>query len=129
MINSLLFFLKLFLTQQKLFLSKVNNIGETIVATEANNDTYCLRKRIEKFPLTESKKLDHGSLTRWQKITQQWPMLIYSLSVTVTKCKQMWRWKWIQDFILLYWNGRYLLFNPGKLESFYRFSFSEVNCL
>ena len=31
-------------------LSEVNN-REKIVATEANNDTYCLPKRIKKFPL------------------------------------------------------------------------------
>ena len=36
--------------QRKLFLSEVNN-RETIAATEANYDTYCLQKRIEKFPL------------------------------------------------------------------------------
>ena len=32
------------------FLSEVNN-RETISAIEANNDTYCLQKRIENFPL------------------------------------------------------------------------------
>ena len=32
------------------FLSEVNN-RETIAAIEVNNDTYCLQKRIEKFPL------------------------------------------------------------------------------
>ena len=36
--------------QQELFLSEVNN-RETIVAIEANNDTYCFQKRIEQFPL------------------------------------------------------------------------------
>ena len=36
--------------QWELFLSEVNN-GETIAAIEANNDTYCLQKRVEKFPL------------------------------------------------------------------------------
>ena len=28
-----------------------STIGTTIAAIEANNDTYCLQKRIEKFPL------------------------------------------------------------------------------
>ena len=37
-------------TQRELFLSEVNNM-ETIVAIEANNDTYCLQNRIEKFAL------------------------------------------------------------------------------
>ena len=36
--------------QLELFLSEVNN-RETIAAIEANNDTYCLEKWIEKFPL------------------------------------------------------------------------------
>ena len=36
--------------QRELFLSEVN-YRETIAAIEANNDTYCLQKRIEKFPL------------------------------------------------------------------------------
>ena len=36
--------------QRELFLSEVNN-RETIAAIEANNDTYCLPKRIEKFPM------------------------------------------------------------------------------
>ena len=34
----------------ELVLSEVNN-RTTIAAIEANNDTYCLEKRIEKFPL------------------------------------------------------------------------------
>ena len=34
-----------------LLLSKVNNRATTIAAIEANNDTYCVQKRIEKFPL------------------------------------------------------------------------------
>ena len=38
--------------QRELFLSKVNN-RETKAAIEANNDTYCLQKRIEKFRLNE----------------------------------------------------------------------------
>ena len=37
-------------TQRELFLSEVNNM-ETISAIDMNNDTYCLQKRIEKFPL------------------------------------------------------------------------------
>ena len=36
--------------QRELFLLEVNN-RETITAIEENNDTYCLQKRIEKFPL------------------------------------------------------------------------------
>ena len=36
--------------QREPFLSEVNN-RETIVAIEMNNDTYCLQKRIEKYPL------------------------------------------------------------------------------
>ena len=36
--------------QPELFLSEINN-RETIAAIEANNDTYCFQKRIEKFPL------------------------------------------------------------------------------
>ena len=38
------------LIQWELFLPEVNN-KETIAAIEANNDTYYLQKRIEKFPL------------------------------------------------------------------------------
>ena len=37
--------------QLELFLSEVNN-RETITAIVGYNDTYCLQKRIEKFPLT-----------------------------------------------------------------------------
>ena len=37
--------------QRELYLSEVSN-RETKAVTEANNDTYCLQKRIEKFPLT-----------------------------------------------------------------------------
>ena len=36
--------------QRELFLSEVNN-RVTIAAIEVNNHTYCLQKRIEKFPL------------------------------------------------------------------------------
>ena len=36
--------------QRELFLSEVNN-RETIAAIEANNDTFCLQKRTEEFPL------------------------------------------------------------------------------
>ena len=36
--------------QRELFLSEVNN-RETIAAIKANNDTYCIQKEIEKFPL------------------------------------------------------------------------------
>ena len=38
------------LKHRELFLSEVND-RETIAAIEANNDTYCLQKRIEKFLL------------------------------------------------------------------------------
>ena len=38
--------------QYYVFLSEVNN-RETIVAIEANNDSYFLQKRIEKFPLID----------------------------------------------------------------------------
>ena len=38
--------------EREFFLLEVNN-GETIAAIESNNDTYCLQKRIEKFPLME----------------------------------------------------------------------------
>ena len=37
------------LNQREHFLSEVNK-RETILAIEANNDTYCLQKGIEKFP-------------------------------------------------------------------------------
>ena len=37
------------MSQQEIFLSKVNN-RETIAAIKENNDMYCLQKRIEKFP-------------------------------------------------------------------------------
>ena len=33
------------------FFYRKSTIGKTKTATEANNGTYCLRKRIEKFPL------------------------------------------------------------------------------
>ena len=42
--------------QRELFLSEVNN-RETIAATEANNETYCLQKRIENVPLVTEIKL------------------------------------------------------------------------
>ena len=38
------------LIKREYFLSEVND-RESIVATEANNGTYCIQKRIEKFPL------------------------------------------------------------------------------
>ena len=37
-------------THRELLKSEVNN-RETIVANEANNNTYCLQKRIKKFPI------------------------------------------------------------------------------
>ena len=48
--DSLFFKLCLSIKSTGLFLSEVNN-RETIAAIETNNDTYCLQKRIEKFPL------------------------------------------------------------------------------
>ena len=53
--NCLISFLcTVLLCQRELFLSKINN-RETITAIEANNDTYCLQKWIEKFPLKPRK--------------------------------------------------------------------------
>ena len=45
------------LGQRELFLSDVNN-RETIVAIKANNGTYCLQNRIEKFPLNKLVELN-----------------------------------------------------------------------
>ena len=44
---------------ENFFLSEVNN-REKIAAIEANNHTYCLQKRIEKFPLIKVFKATHG---------------------------------------------------------------------
>ena len=45
--------------QRELFVSEVNK-RKMIAAIEANNNTYCLQKRIEKFPLIRCEKKDNG---------------------------------------------------------------------
>ena len=39
------------------FFYREPTIGTTIVVIEANNDTYCLQKRIEKLPLVEAPEI------------------------------------------------------------------------
>ena len=52
--------------------SHTNN-GETIAAIEANNDTYCLQKRIEKFPLIILPQKFHNFLSwMWIQLELFW---------------------------------------------------------
>ena len=49
--------------QRELFLSEVNN-RETTGTIAANNDTYCLEKRTEKFPLITSNMIKISMLSQ-----------------------------------------------------------------
>ena len=60
------FFFPEFRPQLELFLSEVNN-RETIVAIGVNNDTYCLQKRIEKFPLVRDRFQAKSSISLLSK--------------------------------------------------------------
>ena len=52
------------ISQWEFFLSKVNN-RKTIAAIEANNETYCLQKLIEKFPLETISYFDGRTNNRY----------------------------------------------------------------
>ena len=63
----------IFSVQRELFLLEVNN-GETIAVIEENNDTYCLQKGIEKFPLNQ---LQLHSCKKARK--KEWKKLKYGI--------------------------------------------------
>ena len=51
LLNQYMFGLIILLLFSENFFYRMSPIGTTIAGTEENNDTYCLQKRLEKFPL------------------------------------------------------------------------------
>ena len=119
------------ISQQGLFLSEVNN-RETKAAIETNKGLYCLRKRIEKFPLSS----DILIFFSWNKVDSRQD---YQLCLT----KSVLRTSWFAEnystlkvsfdllfqyffllklfwnfYLLLYCNARTMLYCPG-VKAFY----------